>query len=270
MSDSQLDKKKEVEILVPKPVKPMPTIIKPLNSAHSATNEQKVGSKVDNDADLKSKFKAENIGRWAAKQENPFAEQNRKAQAKKQAADKKRIKAGPIIGIVLGAICAIAAVVGLVVLVINLINQRPEQKITYTPEIAGSSEEDIAKYQDLLQQFFNEQQNSAASGQDGYLSFSQLGANIDQVVQNTLDTSNGKANENAVLFAQLSFYSLNGFYSDVIKVASKINVDQLSDYQKVGYYNCVADAYNGLGDADNAQINYNKMLEITLPVNAEE
>lgn len=270
MSDSQLDKKKEVEIAVPKPIKPMPTVIKPLNDKKTTTNEPKVSSPVDNDADLKSKFKAENIGRWAAKQENPFAEQNRKAQAKKQAIDKKRLKAGPIIGIVLGVICAIAAVVGLVVLVINLVTRQPEQKITYAPTIDGSSEEDVTKYQDLLQQFFNEQQNSVPSNQDDYLSSNQLSANINQVVQNTLNTSSGKANENAVLFAQLSFYSLNGFYNGVIEVAPKINVDQLSDYQKVGYYNCLADAYNGLGNSDEAQVNYDKMLEITLPVTVEE
>lgn len=200
-------------------------------------------------------FTAENIGRWASKQENPFAEQNRKAAAKRRRDNEERKKATPIVAIILGTAAVIAAVGGLVVLIVFLINSQPKPEVV---EIAGSSEQDIADYRDILSSFYN---------QDPYATETDRIQNIQNIVNGTLDSESGKNNSDAVLCAQMSLYLNNGLYQQVIDIGSRINVDNLGNSLKANVYEALGNAYYMLGDQETANTYYQMLA--TVPVMEE-
>lgn len=211
-------------------------------------------------------FTTSNIGRWASKQENPFAEQNRKTAAKKRARAEKRQKARPIAVIAVSAVAIAAAIWGLVVLIIHLINRPVElDPETYTPEIAGGTMEDVNDYREILQSFYNERKkttinnesNDSNSGNATQEEQDKLYQDIDKVVQNTLNSSSGKEHTNAVILAQITFCAANGCYQQGIDAAQQINADQLTQEQRSIYYNVLANCYLWSGDEDKAEEYFN-------------
>lgn len=193
-------------------------------------------------------FTADKIGHWASKQENPFAEQNRKAAARKQREHEQAKKATPIVAIILGIAAVVAAVGGLVVLIVFLINSQPKPEVV---EIAGSSAQDIADYRDILNNFYN---------QDPYATTEDRIQNIENIVNGTLDSANGKDNSDAVLCAQAYLYYNNGLYQEVVNVGGRIDVGRLDDGQKANIYEAMANSYYMLGDQENADVYYSLLL----------
>ncbi len=193
--------------------------------------------KKPNEKEADIQFTTDNIGRWASRQENPFAEQNRKEQAKKQERAKKRKKFSPIVIISASAIAIIAAVVGLVFLIIYIVN-RPVP--IAPPTIAGSTMQDISDYRDLLQNLFNQNNGTNEDKRQ----------EINQTVDGSLSTNNGKENAAAIILAQASFYLNNGVYDEALRAASTIDPEQLPLEQQVLYYNILCSGNSVLGNEE--------------------
>ncbi len=194
-------------------------------------------------------FTTSNIGRWASKQENPFAEQNRKTAAKKRARAEKRQKARPIAVIAVSAVAIAAAIWGLVVLIISLIN-RPDIQ---TPVISGTTTEDIAEYRDQLQNFYNRRPD--ASDEERL-------QDVKDAIDRTLNTSNGKAYADQVRLAEIGFYENNGMPQEVVDIADQIDPENLSAKQQLEYYNSLANSYYALGNIERSDYYYTKVLSI--------
>lgn len=215
-------------------------------------------------------FKSDYIGQWAAKQEDPFAEQNRKAAEKKAAQEAARKKALPYIKI--GSIVAgCVAVLALIVTVIVIAVRDPD--LDYTPEIAGSSEEDIIEYRNLLQQLYNKKKDEQGSEDDPVnppnmvdvpsndsQEDKELINSVNQVVQNTLNTPSGKEHANAVLCAQAYFYYNNGYYQEVVDTIKQIDTNYLNNSVKSNVYEVAANSYYWLGDEETADTYYSLLL----------
>lgn len=216
----------------------------------SNSPQDKPASKNPSQPDIE--FTTSNIGRWASKQENPFAEQNRKTAAKKQARAEKRKKARPIAVIVISVLAVAAAIWGLVVLIISLVN-RPDAQ---TPVISGATTKDIAEYRDQLQNFYNRRPD--ASDEERL-------QDVKDAVDRTLNTSNGKEYATQVRLAQIGFYINNGNYQEIVDLEEQINDEDLDNIQKAEYYNAMANAYYKLGDIAKSDEYYNKLASTPLP-----
>ncbi len=185
-------------------------------------------------------FTTGNIGRWSSRQEDPFAEQNRKRAAKKQTRNVKRQKVAPIIVIIAGVILTAAAIIGLIFLIIHL----SHRTVNEIPEINGSTTQDIADYRDLLQNFYNQRPSDATEEE-------KLQA-VQDAVNSTLDTAGGRENEVAVKIAQASFYIDNSRYEDALRVADSIShsVDALDLDQQILYYSILYISYYKVGNQE--------------------
>lgn len=224
-------------------------------------------------SDPKLQFKAENIGQWTGKQEDPFAAQNRAKEAKKQKSTATFKKFRPYL-IIAGIVIAVGLIVwGIIALVIHL-TQDPDA--VYTPEIAGSSETDIVNYRGLLQEFYDRKKSEQSSGDtsdDENFTTDITPSNdpeedrelinaVGQVVRNTLNTSKGKENANAVLCAQVYFYYNNGYYQAAVDTLQQIDVDKLDDTVKSNLYEAAANSYYWLNDDIEADKYYDLMYSI--------
>lgn len=191
-------------------------------------------------------FKSDYIGQWAAKQEDPFAEQNRKAAAKKAAEEAARKKALPYIKIA-SIVAACLAVVAVIVVVIVVIVNQPKPEV---PTISGGSSEDIADYTGILQDKYNESQNVD---------------DINKVIDDTLNTENGREHEAQVRFAEMAFYFNNDYYQKVVDTGLKINPDSLQPDHRLRYYNYMYYSYAMLNDVDKS----NEYLDLVYELSDE-
>ena len=232
------------------------------NSPHNQPSES--GS-----ADPKLEFKTENIGHWTKKQEDPFAAQNRKKADQKQKNAAARKKALPYI-IVAAAVIALGLIIWGIVALITHLTQDPDG--TYTPELAGSSETDIVNYRNSLQEFYDRKKSEQSDG-DIDLDTSVAPSNdpeedkdliqaVAQVVQNTLNTSKGRENANAVLCAQVYFYYNNGYYQAAVDALQEIDVDKLDDTVKFNLYEAAANSYYWLNDDNSSDKYFDLMYSI--------
>lgn len=187
-----------------------------------------------------SNFTTGNIGRWASQQENVFAEQNRKADAEKQKRNQQFRKIAPYLYIG-GGIIVVALIVWGIIALVNRTQDNPSQ--TGPVEIAGSTSQDIADYQEILQSFYSQHDGTRKDKQEG----------INQIVQNTINsTSSGQENVDAIRLAQMGVYAVNGLYDAAIEVANNANPDNLTLDQLASYYNIMYDCYSGLGNTEKA------------------
>lgn len=178
-------------------------------------------------------FKSDYIGQWAAKQDDPFAEQNRKAAEQKAAKEAARKKALPYVKIG-SIIAACAAVVAIIVVVVVAIVNRPKPEV---PTIAGDSSEDISNYVDILQNKYNESQNVE---------------DVSEIINNTLNTNNGREYEAQVRLAEMVFYFDNDLYQQLVDTGLKIDPMTLQPDQRLRYYNYMRYGYSVLNDNDKA------------------
>lgn len=253
MSDSTLREKSDVN----KPTMDKPEAVKldAMKLADGKTDAVKSTASQSKPSKSEPEFTVKNIGKWASRQENPFADQNRKAAAKKQKANEARKKATPIVAVVAAVIATGVAIFGLVMLIIVLIDSQPRPDVI---EIAGGSTQDIVDYQNILMDFYN---------QNPYATPEERVQNIQNIVNGTLGSESGKNNSDAVLYAQLYVYVNEGLYQEIVDVGEKINVDKLNDELKSNVYNAMTNAYYALGDQEKANI-YRDLL-IMMPVMEE-
>lgn len=182
-------------------------------------------------------FTTGNIGRWNSRQEDPFAKQNRERAAKTQAKNRKKRKAATIIAIIIGAILTIAAVVGLIFLIIHL----AQREVAEAPEISGGTSEDISNYRDLLQEIYD--RNPDATDEERAQA-------VQNAVDGTLGTQNGREHENAVKTAQIILLADNNLCREAVDLAPGISEDALDLDLKILYYNSMYACTNRLGLAD--------------------
>lgn len=194
-------------------------------------------------------FTTGDIGRWSSRQEDPFAEQNRKRAVKKQTRNAKRQKAAPIVVIIISVILVATAIVGLVFLIIHL----SHRTVSEIPEINGSTTQDIANYRDLLQNFYNKRPDATED--------EKLQA-VQDAVNSALDTANGRENESAIKVAQVIFLSNNNLYTEAAEKAKDIDENALDPEQKMLFYSIMYNIKNNLGQVDEANDYYFKMYEL--------
>lgn len=178
-------------------------------------------------------FRTENIGQWAARQEGLFAEQNRK-DAEAKAKREKKLKQARI-GVIVGcAVLVVLAVVSAVVVAIVAINSAKEE----IPIIAGSTSEDVNDYREALQVFFDKSDEKVSA--------------VEDIVQETLKTDNGKEYADQVRLAQLMLYMNQGLYQEALGVSGNVNPDRLDQKSKVIFYSMLYNMYIALGDSEKA------------------
>lgn len=202
-------------------------------------------------------FTTGNIGRWASQQEDPFAEQNRKRAVKKHTRNQKRQKAAPIIVIISGVILATAAIVGLIFLIIHLSNRRPNE----VPEISGGTTQDITNYRDVLQNFYNQRPDATED--------EKLQA-VQDAVNGTLDTANGREYEAQVKLAQALFYFDKGMYENASKTGSEIDESKMSLEDKRLYYNIMYYCYGKMGQQKLSDEYLAKLYEVANELSGQE
>lgn len=206
--------------------------------------------KKSTDNKVETEFTTENIGRWASKQENPFAAQNRRTAAKKQKQNEARKKATPYVAAIAGVIASVVAIIGLIFIIIALVNRELEPD--GTPTIAGGTAEDIVDYREILQNFYN---NSSSTQEEKV-------QEVNDFVQDTLSTSNGREYEREVKIAQAAMYMNNGLYFDAINTLDGVSADGLGLDQQQMYYNILYYCYACLGNYDKADEYTNTLYEI--------
>lgn len=192
-------------------------------------------------------FKTKDIGRWASLQENPFAEQNRKTAEKNREAAKKRLKVAPAVIAVISVVVIGLGIWGLVSLIVHIVETWPKDE-PVAEVIEGGSREDISKYREILQNFYN-QHNNVQSVQD--------------VVNSTLESESGQRYPEAVKIAESSFYITNGFYQEAIDALSSVDAEKLDDYQKVAYYTVLSCSYTRTDQPDKAQEYSDLLYDLT-------
>lgn len=169
------------------------------------------------------KFSASSIGKWQAKQDGFFAQQNRERQkkkSKKEARWRKVRKYLIISGCALGAAAAISAIV---LIIIHFVNYEP------TISIGNGTSEDIQRYADELEEI--------------YMSDGGTISEVNEAVNKTLNTSEGQKYKNEVLLAQLLFFAGQYYYDGVIEAGEQVNPDELTLEQQLDYYGAVGYAY---------------------------
>ena len=231
----------------------------PSNAAQSSTNpaQNSATAQLLNNtpaqnpaSNRKVAFKSDYIGQWAAKQDDPFAEQNRKAAEKKAAQDAARKKAMPFVKIGAIAAAAIAVITVIVIIVVNIINQpKPE-----VPTIAGGSSEDITDYAGILQDNYNQNQNLDE---------------INKIVEDTLNTDNGREYEAQVRFAEMIFYFENDLYRQLVNTGAEIDPNSLQPDQRLRYYNYMRYGYSVLNDVDKANEYMDLVYELSNELSGE-
>lgn len=201
-------------------------------------------------------FSTGDIGRWASRQEDPFAAQNRKHAAKKQKRNARRQKAAPIIVIITGAVLSVAAVVGLVFLVIHLANRNTVE----IEEISGGTTEDIYNYRDILQGLYNQNSSTTEAGKVEA---------VQNAVNGTLSTSKGREYEAQVKMAQALVYFENSLYSECVEVGEQIDYSRIDDMDKVVIYNVMYYSYSKIGNTDLATEYLDKLYDVSNDISGE-
>lgn len=215
------------------------------------------------DAKSAPEFRTENIGKWKEKQENPFAEQNRKAAEEKQKREEKRdatlakvnksITPLKITLIVLSSIVIIVVIILAIIALIAALTPEP------APTMDGNTAADVAKYQQTLQEIY-EQNLSETENRDDALQA------VDETISSTLETANGREYENEILLAKMLLLAYNSQYSEAVAVAETINPDALELPQKANYYYTLTNVYAEMGDHAKADEYYNLAIELSVQV----
>lgn len=224
MSDSPESKKPNPNA-VSNPVGPQPGASPAPSGTTAGTNGQPA-----------AQFQSSNIGSWASRQEDFFAEQNRQAEEKRQKSERTRKKVLPVAIIAGGIVAAGLIIWGIVALIIAITTEPPAPDV---PTIAGGTTEDISDYSDVLQEFFNK---------DGGNNL----AAVEEAVNNTLGTNNGKEYADQVRLAELYILQNNGYYAEAVDKAQAINVDNLDLNQKISFYGVLYYCNTLLGNAEAA------------------
>lgn len=209
-------------------------------------------AKDDQDGSSDLGFRTENIGKWKEKQENPFAEQNRKAAEEKKKRDAAHAKTMPYVKgglIALGCMLSIA----LVVVAIILFTRPKPLPEDITPGSVGAAEitDDAQK---VFDNFVNKIGN-VAIGVNGEPKLSDeemqkaLEAVSDYFEQqnNRIEDESKKIN---LVIVEMQFYARKGQPSAVLRAAEGYDVGMMTDTQALQFLGLLMDAAFGVGDVD--------------------
>lgn len=206
-------------------------------------------------SETKVQFKSDNIGRWVSKQENPFAEQNRKTQAKKQKQAEQRKKSAPFVVAVVGVLAVAAGVCGLVFLVISLINDRPTLPDDLALGSAGATE-----IQDEAQSIYDDSlANSSGQNDEERMKDALEAAKNFFNSKKSLATDEATKNDLDVLEMQL--YSDNDQLQAVIDMGESLDFDAMGEEQRGQCYSMLLNAAYNAGDVELGQYYLEKILE---------
>lgn len=194
-------------------------------------------------------FDSANIGTQTVKKQDPFAEQNRLANEKKQKSNKTRKKIFITLSVVLGLV-----VVGLIAwLIITLVMPKEDtgsDGLNLEPTIVDASDEGIVKMRELAQSEYNN------------------GKNINEINQLFADETSVTNPDylNQLRLAQILFYVGNGYYQQSADLSKNIDVESLPLAQKGIFYDAMYSTYTGLKDSAKAgeyfALSYEVQVEI--------
>lgn len=202
-----------------------------------------------------TQFTTENIGRWAAKQENPFAAQNRKAAAKKQKQAETRKKATPYVVVVAATVAIGLAIFGLVVLIITLLNNQPKLPDNLTLGSDGAAEISEAAqnvYQEQLQKFYNQHGNNASGSVE---------QPNDEAVQDALNAVSDYYNEQKdkattddqktqIGLLEMRTLGFMGRNEDLIRIGLTLDENLMGLVDRSYFYGIMANAYYSIGNIE--------------------
>lgn len=206
-------------------------------------------------------FKSEYIGQWAAKQENPFAEQNRKAAEKKAAQEATRKKAMPYIKI--GSIAAACiAVLAVIIAIIVIINQPAPLPDDITLGSSGAAEV-TESAQKVFDNYVNKLGDKTVETDEGpALTDEEMQGAIDAVSnyfqQQSNRTEDISTKINLVLI-EMEFYGYKGQPEAIIKAAEGFNIDDMTPSQARQFLGILMGASYSVGNLE-AGTKYAKQL----------
>lgn len=205
-------------------------------------------------------FKSDYIGQWAAKQDDPFAEQNRKAAEKKAAEEAARKKVLPYIkigSIVAGCVAVIAIIVAVVIIV---------SKKTPISEVTA---EDSAVFQEEAQEIFDKYTTGIDTSADNKDNLTEqekedIDRAIEEVGKYYESQANRAENNSAVVqiaLDEMMFYLWNDQPEAAIAAADKLQTDTMTFEQQTGYYSLLQSAYYTIGNYERADYFYELMRQ---------
>lgn len=195
-------------------------------------------------------FTTQNIGAWKSKQEDPFAKQNQEIAEKKAKRAEARKKLQPYFKWGAIGLGAVAVIVAVIIVLVNVLKQ-PEYE---GPEIGGASTEDVQKLASELQAIY-----ANSSGYD----------QVDDAVDNLLQTDQGKRYETQVKLSQLNVYYFNGNIDGAADLLTQIDVTKLNTQQQLMYYDAAYMVTSARMDSDSADAYYQIILELTIKLSEE-
>lgn len=168
-------------------------------------------------------FLSKDIGAWSARQENPFAEQNRRAAAEQTAKQQAKLqlkeqfkKYLPIANYVVVGVSTFLVLLFSILWLVGV--------FIPTPEIAGDSTDDINNYVNALQEIYDD--------------FNENPKIVKKAVNNTLRTDNGKKYHDAARLGQALFSQDNALYRDAVNAAHDVAAaESLTLYERLRLYN---------------------------------
>lgn len=214
---------------------------------NSAASNQNSSARNNNVA-----FKSDYIGQWAAKQDNPFAEQNRKAAEKKAAQDAARKKALPFVKI--GAIAAaVIAVIIVVVVVIIQANQLPPLPDDITigsegaAEVTDSAQKIFDDYVNKLGDKTEETVEGPALTEEEMQGAIEAVSDYFQQQSNRTEDMNTKVN---LALIEMQFYGYKGQPTAIIKAAEGFDIKDMTTLQAQQYLGMLMNAAYSIGDTE--------------------
>lgn len=168
-------------------------------------------------------YLSKDIGAWQARQESPFAEQNRRTAAEQAAKQQAKLhfkeqfeKYLPTANYVIVGISTFLVLLFSTLWLVGV--------FIPTPEIAGDSTDDINNYVNALQEIYED--------------FNENPKIVKKAVGNTLRTENGKKYHDATRLGQALFGQSNALYRDAVDAAKDVvAADKLTLYERLRLYN---------------------------------
>lgn len=193
-------------------------------------------------SDPKLQFKAENIGQWTGKQEDPFAAQNRAKEAKKQKSTATFKKFRPYL-IIAGIVIAVGLVVwGIVALVRYIQLESLQREGDY-----------VSVYSNVLQELYDAHDGSMREKYDAVV----------ERVQEDIDKTTNNEEINELRLAQAFFYNDNDFCMETIRLLENdVDPDLLPLVLQISYYESLYYAYVNIGEDETANTYFIKAYDL--------
>lgn len=179
-----------------------------------------------------------------------FAEQNR-VRAEKRAKRKKLIRIMIIVGGVLLLLLA-----GLTVLLLINIPSQNDGTV-----LSADSIEEVERLRELAET------NFAPTAYENSQGEAVLEGDIESaaaIFTSALKDVRNRNYTNQIRLSAMSFYYYNGYYQEVVSYAENVDVNKLTDDQKVMFYNLAALGYEGIGNVIKSNEYMNEAIRLNI------